>query len=375
MDDRPGPTRPATPRVAIVGAGLAGLTAALRCQAFAQVALLEASSRTGGQIWTDTEAGLIVERGGEGFVARSQAVPALARDVGLAEELIGQSVLRSYGYDGRELRVLAPGEAATFLGFQVPQEDLGKGIRSLRRGMGSLVGAIEQALTERVGLRLNVTVDRIELEARGGVRVVTTTDALEVDAVVIAAPAAACARMLAGAIAEPARALTRAATVSSVTVELAYEHAGIDHPLDATGFVVALDAQRDGLRACTFTSSKFAGRAPADQALFRLFFRPSDADLEQLDDAVWTARARAGLERVLSLHGGPTRAWVSRWPSALPVFDDAFRSDVAALEQALEPHPVVLAGSAFHGSGIDAAVRSGERAAERLRERFGVVPG
>jgi oxygen-dependent protoporphyrinogen oxidase len=41
------------------------------------------------------------------------------------------------------------------------------------------------------------------------------------------------------------------------------------------------------------------------------------------------------------------------------------RESVAVLERALVGTGVALAGSAFHGSGIDAAVRSAEAAAVR----------
>jgi oxygen-dependent protoporphyrinogen oxidase len=40
---------------------------------------------------------------------------------------------------------------------------------------------------------------------------------------------------------------------------------------------------------------------------------------------------------------------------------------VAALERALAGSGVLLAGAAFHGSGIDAAVRSAEAAAAAIR--------
>jgi oxygen-dependent protoporphyrinogen oxidase len=129
---------------------------------------------------------------------------------------------------------------------------------------------------------------------------------------------------------------------------------------------VALAAQRNGLRACAFTSSKFKDRAPPGRVALRLFFRPSAEDLAELDDRAWIARALAELARVIAFSGPPLFAWVSRWPAALPVFDDAHRGAVAALERALAPYPVRLAGAAFHGSGIDAALRSAENAAASL---------
>jgi protoporphyrinogen/coproporphyrinogen III oxidase len=357
-------------RVAIVGGGLAGLVAAYRLREDAALTVLEAGSRFGGQIETLLAEGFVVERGAEGFVARSSAVPKVAEDVGLArDELIDQATLRSYGYDGTQLSALEPGEAARFLGFQVAREDLGRGIRSLRRGMGSLITALEQRLRAepQVALIASAQVRAIE-RAERGLRVVRADGtAVSADAVLVATPATTAAGLLADLAGEPARALRSAITSSSVTVELAYPRSAVPHPLDGSGFVVALAAQQQGLRACTWSSSKFADRAPAGQVGLRAFFRPSGDELAQLDDDAWVERARRELARVMTVQEPPRRAWVSRWRDALPVFDDAHRARVSALEQALQPWPIALAGSAFHGSGIDAAVQSAERAAESLR--------
>jgi oxygen-dependent protoporphyrinogen oxidase len=120
------------------------------------------------------------------------------------------------------------------------------------------------------------------------------------------------------------------------------------------------------MRAVTFVSSKLPHRAPAGHVLLRVFFRPSAEDLRSVPEAAWTARAERALALALPLTGTADRAWVSRWPDALPVFDDAHRGRVAALEAALAVHPIRLAGAAFHGSGIDAAIRSAETAALAL---------
>ncbi len=353
--------------VVVIGGGLAGLTAAFRLGARHDVVVLEAGNRLGGQIHTELDRGFVVERGGEGFVARSEAVPALARDLGMpAEELIGQAQLRSYGFDGTQLRELRPGEAATLLGFQVPQEELGKGIRSLRRGMGSLIWALAGNLGARAAISLDTRVASVETRGPQLTVITASGRVLPADGVVVATSAAVAAALLDPIAGESARALVGAKVVSSVTVELAYARDAIAHALDASGFVVALSAQQQGLRACTFSSAKFIDRAPPDAASLRLFFRPDAGELAELDDAAWIARARAGFARVISVRGEPLRAWVSRWVDALPVFDDAHRAAVAALERALAPRSIALAGSAFHGSGIDAAVRSAERAATTL---------
>src|SRR5882672_4085212 len=117
-------------RIGIIGGGLAGLTVAYRrLLAGDSVVLFEAAPRVGGQLWTELEAGFVIEHGAEGFVARSQAIPVLARDLGIGDALIGQSTFKSYGWNGSSLAALAPGQAGASLGFQVAKDELGQGIK------------------------------------------------------------------------------------------------------------------------------------------------------------------------------------------------------------------------------------------------------
>jgi len=351
-------------RVAVIGGGIAGLRVAqLRARAGDEVTLWEASGALGGQLQTARADGYVVELGAEGFVASSQAMGALADELGIGSSVIGQLTLESLGFDGSELVALAPGQAAQFLGFQVPRRDLGKGIRAFSNGMSEVVETIVRALPPHVDLRVGEAVERLtRAGALWQVATPTPTRTLEFDRVVVATGARAASTLLESELGAPARELALAELVSSVTVSLAYERRAIAHPLEGTGFVVAESATLDGLRACTFSSSKLTGRSPPGKALLRAFFRPKDEDID-LDDDAWSARAERGIARVLSPSAGAERTWVSRWRAALPVFDAAHEARVAALESALAGSRVTLAGAAFHGSGIDAALRSAERSA------------
>jgi oxygen-dependent protoporphyrinogen oxidase len=342
-----------------------------RSRANDRVTLYEASERLGGQLHTERTDGYTIEHGAEGFVAGSEAVRTLAADLGIEGELVGQLLTRSYAFDGRRLVELKPGEAGELLGFQVARRELGNGIGSFREGMGQLSAALARATEGTVDLRLGVAVSRVTASGStwnvehathgaGG-----SNGADEADVVVVATNAARASALLEPEFGEPARALARVATVSSVTVSLAYDRASVEHALDGTGFVVAEGAQDEGFRACTFASSKLPARAPADKALLRAFFRPP-ADAHGLSDDDWSARAERALGRALTLRTGFERAWVSRWRDALPVIDDAHRERVRALEAALSGRNVRLAGSAFHGAGIDAGVRSAEEASRTL---------
>jgi oxygen-dependent protoporphyrinogen oxidase len=311
-------------------------------------------------------AGFVVELGAEGYIARSEAIPKLARDLGVEAELVGQVHTQSLGYRAGELRVLAPGESASFLGFQVAKQDLGVGIRSLRMGMGQLIDALEQKLASSVELRPGVRVQQIARRARGYVIVSPDGTSVTADKVVVATSARAAAPLLGAQIGPAALELADVQALSSVNVSLAYPRAAVKHPLDATGVVFSEEDQLHGCRACVFASSKFANRAPEGHVNLRVFFRPDPDELKMLSDAEYSARAVQVLERVLGPLGPAEASWVARWPDALPVFDPESQRRLQALEAALKGSGIAVAGSAFHGAGIDGAVRSGLSIDQRL---------
>jgi oxygen-dependent protoporphyrinogen oxidase len=82
------------PQVVVVGAGLTGLTVAFRLKQWAadvSVVVLEPRERPGGNIGTEWHNGFRVERGPNGFLDRTPAVPELVRDLGLSDRLIAAS--------------------------------------------------------------------------------------------------------------------------------------------------------------------------------------------------------------------------------------------------------------------------------------------
>ncbi|MCS7270324.1 MAG: protoporphyrinogen oxidase, partial [Gemmataceae bacterium] len=82
------------PHIVIVGAGLTGLATAfwLRRRApYVRVTLLEARERAGGNVGTEQIHGFRIERGPNGFLARSPALPRLIEALGLSERLLPAS--------------------------------------------------------------------------------------------------------------------------------------------------------------------------------------------------------------------------------------------------------------------------------------------
>lgn len=97
-------------RIAVVGAGVAGLTAA-RDLALAghEVVVLEASDRLGGKLLTTPFAGLQLDEGPDSVLARVPWALDLFRDLGLDDEMVPQPPGSAYLYSRGALRRIPEG--------------------------------------------------------------------------------------------------------------------------------------------------------------------------------------------------------------------------------------------------------------------------
>ena len=242
-------------------------------------------------------------------------------------------------------------------------------------GMAELVDALAKRL-QAAGVRIvtggTVSGLRVEPSPAGPTYHLTVTsgEALTAGGVVLAVPSFAAADILCGldpALAADLRAIPHA---SSATVSLAYARADVPHPLDGHGYVVPRAEGRPVL-ACTWTSSKWAHRAPAGTALLRVFVGRAGQDevLAGSDDEL-VVLARAELRAILGVTATPTLSRAHRWPRGLPQYTLGHLDRVAAIEARLAAHPgLALAGHSYRGVGIPDCIRSGEAAAERVRSQ------
>lgn len=78
-----------TPRIAVIGGGIAGLTAAYELtRRGADVALYEASARLGGKIHTERHDGLLIDTGPDSFLSTKPAALQLVAELGLQHAVI-----------------------------------------------------------------------------------------------------------------------------------------------------------------------------------------------------------------------------------------------------------------------------------------------
>ena len=356
-------------RIAVIGGGIAGLTVALRrAQLGDQVSLFEANARVGGQLRSETQHGFVVEHGAEGFVARSEVVPPLSAEAGIAGHIVEQLQQRSFRFDGQSLVELAPGEAGRLLGFQVPADELGRGIRSFWQGMAELPEQLALRLGAKVELHRKRAIASLAVRPGGVTLLDAHGQALDFDAAVVASTARSAASLLGDCLGPSARALQESSLLSSLTVTLAYRR-DVDRASARRNRLHRARARAARRRASgdlQLEQIAAIARRPITSCCGCFFDRARTTCPRSLTAPGANAPSEA-LAAALPVRGPALYAFVSRWPDALPVFDPAHRARVDALEATLRKgaHPIWLAGAAFHGSGIDAAIRSAE--ADRTR--------
>ena len=352
-----------------MGGGIAGLTAALSLtDRDFEVVILEATDRLGGMVWTETEDGFVIEHGADAIVASRPEIRVLLDELGLSDKLVGQAQSQSYALRQGRLQKLKRAEAARLLGIEVSDSELSEGVAAPARGMVEIVDALKSRLADRALIRVSSTVSQIEPTDNGWQ--VRTEDGYELstDAAVLAVPPLAAFDLVQPLSGPAAETLLQHTAHSSVSVSLAFPSDAIDHPPDASGFVVVDEAlESKGLRACSFQSAKFPGRAPAGWSLLRVFLRPGSESMLAMKDNDLRNLAADLIRPILGITGQPMRGWVCRWRSALPRYGDRHSELVTAAQSFLSQlGPIQLAGAAYHGVGVAGAVKSGSLAARHI---------
>jgi protoporphyrinogen/coproporphyrinogen III oxidase len=146
-------------------------------------------------------------------------------------------------------------------------------------------------------------------------------------------------------------------------VSLAYHESQLTSALKGAGFVVDGGAQHAApLRACTYASFKFPGRAPPGHVLLRAYLPPQDGDPGQI--------AHAQLATILGIRGDPLWSRAFYWNRGLPRYRPGHGTLVAEVRHRLARlPPLAIAGAGYDGAGVSACVRSG-REAGRLIARL-----
>ena len=447
----------ARPTVAVIGGGMAGLSAAHVLRDSAHVIVLEASSRVGGKLRVSDVGGIAVDEGADALIRRVPHGVDLVTATGLGDELVSPATGEAFVRTGGRLRplptgtmlgvpgdlnalarsevlsarglarvpldLITPGAAVTddvsvgelvtrrlgrevverlvdpllggvyagradLLSLQATLPQLAAALTTSRSlvmaarasrapvhgpvfaglpgGLGRLPAAVARA--SKAEIRTGTTVRGLERTAMGW-RVTTGSAAepayLDVDAVVVAVPAAPASRLLRdvapGAAADLAE--IEYASVAIVTLVL-------DGPAPGRGSGYLVPAV-EGLttKAVTFTSRKWGLSGPA--VVRASVGRYGDEVELQREDDELVRVVHTELERVVGPVGRLVDSRVTRWGGGLPQYAVGHVERVRRIKSVLPPG-LAVAGAAYDGVGVPAVIRSGAEAAAGVLLHNGV---
>ncbi|PIQ86051.1 MAG: protoporphyrinogen oxidase [Candidatus Omnitrophica bacterium CG11_big_fil_rev_8_21_14_0_20_45_26] len=245
---------------------------------------------------------------------------------------------------------------------------------SFKRGMQTLTDALINQLNQtQVHLKTRVqslTYSRskdlftLHTEADG---------LLAFDAVCLALPAYQSAKILANELPEVSQWLSQIKYESVATINFAFERKDCRHRLNGFGFVVPR-VENKSLVACSFSSNKFAHRAPEDKILLRAFVGGAfGRHVFEYDDETLARKAFADLSVWLKIDAKPLFAQITRYPRTMVQYEVGHRALVDQIMNRTDgcagsAGRLCLTGSAYPGVGIPQCIHDAELKAESMFE-------
>jgi len=243
-------------------------------------------------------------------------------------------------------------------------------------GTGQLADGLVASLRSAAGveLRTGIAVSRLERAGERTIVHLSSGEVLRPEAIVLAVPGPAAASLLEPTVPAAAAVLQTIRHGTTALVTLAYHGTQFAQPPIGHGFLVAAGEPLT-IDACTISSNKWAGRAPAGTVLLRAFIGSRTGRGLALSDEELVAAAQQDVAETLGVRGAPWLVRLGRWTRLMPQYTVGHLSRVAAVEAAMTGVPgIVLAGATYRGVGIPDCVVQGRSAARRLVASLGGPP-
>ncbi len=200
---------------------------------------------------------------------------------------------------------------------------------------------------------------------------------LHADAVVVAVPAPAAARLLAPAVPAAAVELARIEYASMAVVTMAFAAETFPDAVGSGFLVPPVDGRT--VKAATYSFAKWDWVRESSDGV--VVMRTSigrhreERDLQAPDEEL-VARSVADLGEAIGLTAGPVDSVVQRWGGGLPQYAVGHVERVRTIRDAVARVPgLAVCGAAYDGVGIPACIAAGEAAAAQVLARLTPVPG
>lgn len=235
---------------------------------------------------------------------------------------------------------------------------------SLVGGVGSLPQVL--AGSGRFTVRTSTTVRQVRRVEHGFTLLcgpVPEPELIEVEAVVVATPAAKAAMLLSDVVPQAAGELRTVESASVAIITLAYRDVTLP---PGSGLLVGI-REGFGVKGITLSSQKWPLPANGLSVLRASVGRAGEAQLLQRDDADLVALVRHELRALIGVVAEPVDALVTRWGGGLPQYGVGHVERVARIRAAVATVPgLAVCGAAYDGVGVPACIASATAAVDAV---------
>jgi oxygen-dependent protoporphyrinogen oxidase len=246
-------------------------------------------------------------------------------------------------------------------------------LRTFSGGMGRFTDRLAELLGP--ALKTRTPVRAVAPMPGGGFQVVLEGRTIEADAVVLAVPSYAAARLIADVDGDVAEAL---AAIEHAPVDVVCHGHPEDHlsdPLDGFGVLIP---RKEGIRSLgtLWSDAIFPGQAPAGRRLLRTILGGAhDPEITSLGIDELHATAAADHATVMGVHGEPEIRTHFRFARGIAQYTVGHLERVAKSEQLEDELPGLLfTGASYRGVSINGCAKDAFRVAERLVAKLATEP-
>lgn len=257
-----------------------------------------------------------------------------------------------------------------------PKGPTGSAFQTVSTGLQSAVDAMIRASTG-VEYRTSTEVTQLAPAGNGGYTVkLSDGETIHADAVVLGVPAYVASALMRDFRSDVTTELDQIPYGNSCVVALGYHKKDVNHPFDASGFLVPMSEPTD-ISASTWVSTKWPHSAPDDKVLVRCFVGRGDGkDWTKESDEVLVDTCMKNLEKVMGLKAKPYLTRCFRWPKSMAQYRVGHLARMDKVDELMKQAPgLYLAGAAYRGVGLPDCVREGNQAAERVVKHLGWSSG
>jgi oxygen-dependent protoporphyrinogen oxidase len=188
----------------------------------------------------------------------------------------------------------------------------------------------------------------------------------EFDAVVLAVPAAALARLSFGSTGDQSLALLdKVAYPPVASLFFGFRRDQVEHPLDGFGALVPA-VEGFSILGALFSSTLFAERAPAGHVALTVYVGGTrQPDLARMAPEALRPLVLADLRKLLGVHGDPVFSHSTFWPHAIPQYNLGYECFLDAMTRTEAQNPgLFIGGHVRDGISLANCIAAGGRLAE-----------